>query len=240
MSEGDMAETYLVDGQRGVVPDDAGQTREESPRVRGPRQRRFLVPHLPAVGRHKRPYQNRDPCNRHNRALRHEQPTQVIRMHAKKRDLEQPENEKGNHGIGLDALALGDGVLQRQETRPDGGNHALDRVGAVHVLDREPEDGEDRARDDGHVGAPEAPRCAREHGEGRVVYDADGAVERDDKRDYEEGQGDYGDGFAPGETWRLSACGGRLKWGLGGCTDGDDARSELPCRGATTQSAIDL
>ena len=78
-------------------------------------------------------------------------------MHAKKRDLDQPKQEKGDHGIGLNALARWNGILQRQEARPDGGNHALDRVGAVHILDRKPEDGEDCARDDGYVGAPEAP-----------------------------------------------------------------------------------
>ena len=63
--------TYLVDRQRGVVPNDTGQTREESPRVCRPRERRFLVPHLPAVSRHKRPYQNRNPRNRHDSALSH-------------------------------------------------------------------------------------------------------------------------------------------------------------------------
>ena len=39
-----------------------------------------------------------------------------------------------------------------------------------------------------------------------MVDHADCAVECDYEGDYEEGQGDYGDGFAPGEAWVWSAC----------------------------------
>lgn len=78
-------------------------------------------------------------------------------MHTQKRQRNEPKQKKTNHSIRLDTLALGDAIAQRQKRRPDGSNHALDRVGAVHVLNREPEDGEDGARYDGDVGPPETP-----------------------------------------------------------------------------------
>lgn len=78
-------------------------------------------------------------------------------MHAQKRQRKQPKDEKADHRIRLNALRFGDSIVERQKRRPDGANHALDRVGAVHVLDGKPEDGEHGARYDGNVGAPEAP-----------------------------------------------------------------------------------
>lgn len=104
-----------------------------------------------ALGCYKSPNENRYPRNGHDDALDHEKPPQVVRMHVKKRHLDQPEKEERNHGVCRDTLVLGNGVLEGQEGRPDGPEHDAHRVGAVHGLDGEPEYGEDSTRDDGNV-----------------------------------------------------------------------------------------
>ena len=107
-------------------------------------------------------------------------------MQEEEGELREPEEDERDHRVGLDALVLRDRVPQRQETRPDGAQHDANGVRAVHRLDREPEDGQDAARDDGHVGAPEAPGGAGQDGEGHVIEDAGGAVEGDDEGDGQE------------------------------------------------------
>ena len=61
-------------------------------------------------------------------------------------------------------------VWEGQERRPNCAEHDADRVGTVHSLDGEPENGQDGARDDGNVGAPETPGGARKHREGSMVW----------------------------------------------------------------------
>jgi hypothetical protein len=118
-------------------------------------------------------------------------------VHAQKRHTRDPEDEEANQRIGLDALVLGNRVLERKETRPNSRNHNAHCVRAVHVLHRKPEYREDCSAYDCDVGAPEAPGGTREDGEGRVVDYADCAVEGDDEGDEEEGEGDNAEGFAP-------------------------------------------
>ncbi|KAJ8105477.1 hypothetical protein OPT61_g10154 [Boeremia exigua] len=182
-------------------PNDTRQTRQKRPRIRRPLQRRLLIPHLAAIRRSKRPDQDSNPSHRHNNRLCHKQPAQIIRMHTQKRQREEPEQKKADHGISLDALTLRNAIAQRQKRGPDSAQHALDRIRAVHVLNRKPEDGQDGARHYRYVRAPETPRGARQHGERRVVDDADGAVERDHEGDDEEGEGHDAEGFAPCEAW---------------------------------------
>jgi hypothetical protein len=123
-------------------------------------------------------------------------------MHAQKRQTNQPEKKETDHSRCINALRDWDPVLERQEARPDSANHNSYRVRAVHVLDGEPEDGEDGTRYNGDVGAPETPGSACDDWEGDVVDYADCAVQSDDEGDYEEGEGDYTEGFAPCETCR--------------------------------------
>lgn len=78
-------------------------------------------------------------------------------MHDQKGQTSEPEDEEANHGGSIDALTLWNAVLEGEERRPNGANHDADRISPVHVLDGEPEDGENGAGDDGQVGAPEAP-----------------------------------------------------------------------------------
>src|SRR4051812_11156632 len=99
-------------------------------------------------------------------------------MHIQKRDLNEPKYEEGDHGVSSDALRFRDVIWESQEGGPDGAEHDADRVGAVHGLDGEPEDGEDGAGDDGYVGTPEAPGGTGEDGEGGVVDYACGPVQR--------------------------------------------------------------
>jgi hypothetical protein len=113
----------LIDGKRGIVANDRRQARQERPAVRTPLDTRFLVPHLTAISTHERPDQNGNPCNRYDDALCHEQPPQIVGMHAQERHAHQPEQEKANHRIRLDALVFADRILQRQETRPYSANH---------------------------------------------------------------------------------------------------------------------
>ena len=122
-------------------------------------------------------------------------------MHDQKRDTAQPEEKKANHRRRINALGQRNGVFERKETRPDGAQHDAHGIGSVHVLDCEPEDCEDGARDDGDVGAPETPRGARNDRKGNMMDDTDCAVERDDEGDDEEGEADYAKGFAPCQTW---------------------------------------
>jgi len=97
-------------------------------------------------------------------------------MHNQERHTAKPEDEETDHGRCIDALALGNTVLEGEERGPDGTDHDAHGIRAVHVLNGEPEDGEDGARYDGDVGAPETPGGARDDGEGDVVEDADCAV----------------------------------------------------------------
>jgi hypothetical protein len=61
-----------------------------------------------------------------------------------------------------------------------------------------------------------------------MVEDADCAVESDDEGDDEEGEGDYAERFAPGETlWVLVEGQDRISGEA--CTDCDDTGCELPC-----------
>jgi hypothetical protein len=139
-----MNETYLVHGQRSIVSNNTCERRQEAPGVRTPRQRSLLVPHLSTTpGAHKRPDQNRNPRNRHDDALSHEQPPQLIRMHDQKRHTAQPEDEEANHGRSIDALTLWNAVVQRKKRRPDGTYHDAHGIRAVHVLDGKPENGKD-------------------------------------------------------------------------------------------------
>lgn len=62
-------------------------------------------------------------------------------MHNDKRDLNEPEDEEGYHRRSIDTLRFRDMILESQKRRPYGSNHDADRVGAVHGLDGEPEDG---------------------------------------------------------------------------------------------------
>jgi hypothetical protein len=118
-------------------------------------------------------------------------------MHAQKWYARNPKDEKRDQSIRLDALTFIDSIVQGEKRRPDGTNHDSRCVCAVHVLDGEPENGEDGARYDGDVGAPETPGCASKHGKGHMVDHADGAVQSDDEGYHEEGKGDYAEGFAP-------------------------------------------
>lgn len=72
-------------------------------------------------------------------------------MHTQKRQLNQPKQEEANHRIRLNALRLGNAIVQRQKGGPNSHDHGFDGIRAIHVLDCEPEDGEDRARYDGDV-----------------------------------------------------------------------------------------
>jgi hypothetical protein len=122
-------------------------------------------------------------------------------MHAQKRHRGSPEQKETNHRRRIDALRFRYPVLQREERGPDRANHDAHGVRAVHVLNREPEYCQDGARYDGYVGAPETPGCACDDGEWGVVEDTDCAVEGDDEGDYEEGERDYAEGFAPCEAY---------------------------------------
>lgn len=206
------AEVGLVDAERGVVADDRGHGGEKGPAIGRPGHTGLLVEDLVVVGRPQTPAHDGDPRGRHDQRLGHEQPAQLVRVHDQEGHLRKPEEEEADHGGRVDALALGDVVRQRQERGPDGPDHHPDRVGTVHGLDGEPEDGEDGAGDDGDVAAPEAPAGPRDHREGDVMEDTDGAVERDHPRDDEEAQGDDAQTLAPGQP------------------DGDDASGKLPRR----------
>jgi len=107
--------TYLVHRQRSVVSNNRRQAAQKRPRVRAPFNRSFLVPHLSSIRAHKSPDQNRDPRNRHNDALRHEQPAQIVRMHAQERHTQQPKQKEANHRVRLDTLVFTYRVLQRQD-----------------------------------------------------------------------------------------------------------------------------
>lgn len=194
--------TYLVDRQRGIVSNDGSQRRQKAPRVVASLERGRLLPHVAVpLGRNKGPDENGDPGNGHDDALGHEEPPQLVRVHEQKRHASEPEQEEADHGGRVDALAGWNGVLEGEKRGPDGANHDADRVCAVHVLDGEPEDGENGARDNGQVRAPEAPRGACDDGKRDMVEDTNGAVERNDKRDDEEGEGDDAERFAPSQTW---------------------------------------
>ena len=98
-------------------------------------------------------------------------------------------------------------------------------------MDGEPEDGEDGSRDDGNVGAPEAPGGAGDDGEGHVVEDTDCTIKSDDEGDDEEGEGDNAEGFAPCQT--LVVLINVREWvETGGSTNCDDTGRKLPCRSA--------
>jgi hypothetical protein len=128
-------------------------------------------------------------------------------MHAQERHAGTPKQEKRHQRIRLDALALRNRVAQSQERRPYGANHDARGICAVHVLNRVPKDGENGARYNGDVGAPETPGCTGEDGEGNMVDYTDCAVERDNKGDHEEGEGDDAEGFAPCEALVVLVCG---------------------------------
>lgn len=170
-----------------------------------------MIPHISAIRCLERPDQNRNPRNWHNDALSHEQPAEIIRMHAQKWQTDQPEDEKADHGIRLDTLTLRNRVLEGQERRPNRTNHDLDAVRPVHVLDREPENAENRTRNDGQVRSPETPGCACKNWEGDVVNHANGTVQGDYEGDDEEGEGYDAERLAPCQA------------------DCDDAGRELPC-----------
>jgi hypothetical protein len=97
-------------------------------------------------------------------------------MHSQKWHTRNPKDKETNHRRRINALTLRNLILESQEGGPDSANHDTNGIRAVHVLDGEPEDGEDGARDDGDVGAPEPPGSARDYGEGYVVQNADCAV----------------------------------------------------------------
>jgi hypothetical protein len=140
-----MQGTYLINRKRRIIPNHTRQTRKERPRICTPLQRRLLIPHLPSIRRHKRPDQNRNPRNWHNHTLGHKQPPQRIRVHTQKRHTGTPKQEKRHQRICLDALALRNRVVQSQERWPNRANHDAHGICAVHVLNGEPENGENGA-----------------------------------------------------------------------------------------------
>jgi hypothetical protein len=154
-------------------------------------------------------------------------------MHAQKRQTNQPKKKETDHSRCINALRDRYAVLQRQEARPDSSNHDSYRIRTVHILNGEPEDGENGTRHDGDVGAPETPGSACDDWEGDVVDYADGTVQSDDEGDYEEGEGDYAEGFAPCETCCrcVSICG--VVMSFGGLTDRNNGGCELPCCSAS-------
>ena len=97
-------------------------------------------------------------------------------MHTQKRHTNQPKQKETNHRRRIDALRFRNPVLESEERGPDSANHDANGIRAIHVLDSEPEDGEDGARDYGNVGAPETPAGPCDNGERDVVQDADCAV----------------------------------------------------------------
>ena len=72
-------------------------------------------------------------------------------MHVKEGDLNEPEEDERDHGVGCNALIDWDVVWQGEETRPDGTQHDAYGIGSVHGLDGEPENGQDGTGDDGNV-----------------------------------------------------------------------------------------
>lgn len=119
-------------------------------------------------------------------------------MHDQERQAAEPEDKEADHGSCVDALALWDIVFEGQKRGPDGADHDTDGICAVHVLDGEPEDGENGAGNDGEIGAPEPPGGTGNDGKGDMVEDANCAVECDNKGYGEEGEGDDAQRFTPG------------------------------------------
>lgn len=207
---------YLVDRKCGVISDNGRQRRQKAPRVSTAFQCSGLLPHVAAaVGRDKGPDQNGDPCNRHNDTLGHEEPSQLVGVHDQKGQAAEPEEKETDHGGRVDALALWNVVLHGQERGPDGANHDTDGICAIHVLDGEPEDGENGARDDGDVRTPEAPRGAGNDGERDMVQNANGTVKGNDKGYDEEGEGNNAERFAPGQAYSSGQTGAGASGGRG-------------------------
>lgn len=134
-----------------VVTDDGVHAGQKCPTIARPRYRGLLVEDIGAASADQGPDENSDPCYRDYDRLGEEQPPQLVRMHGQERKLEDPEDEKGAQGRIVDALPRWNARGQSQKRRPDGPYHCADRICAVHSLDREPEGGQDSARDNGDV-----------------------------------------------------------------------------------------
>jgi hypothetical protein len=72
-----------------------------------------LIKDIEAVSAHECPDENGDPRYRHNDRLDHKQPSKIVRVHVQERDLRQPEKEERDHGVGRDALAFWNTVMER-------------------------------------------------------------------------------------------------------------------------------
>ena len=64
-------------------------------------------------------------------------------MHVKERNLNQPEEEEGDHASTGDTLRGWNSVWKSAKARPDGRDHNFYDIAAVDGLYRESEDGED-------------------------------------------------------------------------------------------------
>ncbi len=117
----------------------------------------MLTEHVSTASGSESPDEDCDPSDWNNDGLRHEQPSEIIRMHVQEWYLSKPEDDEGDQGIACNALTGRDMIRQGEETRPDGADHDTHGIGTIHGLNGEPEDGQNGTRDDGDVGAPEAP-----------------------------------------------------------------------------------